>query len=631
MSFIRRIKIMKKLFISLLVIALSTTASYAKRTKTKYIDYVVRSGDSLFAIAKNHHTTTIKIRNYNGLAPEELIRVGQSLRIPTNKYISSADLKKQIKKKTTKTKISKRNSKSKSPVEYKVQSGDTLFSIARKHHTTTTEILEKNGLDRDSIIKVGLVLNVPRYTYFPDTDSTPSKKSQSSKVTNKKIAKKSTKKTVSKKTISSKSKSDKKQIKSTTVKRGKQKYTIEKGDTLYSIAQKHHTTTKEVMDANGMEKGALIRVGQIIKVPTNTYFTDEKIIKDVLAKQEEKARIARGIHKVKSGDTLFSIAMKNHVSLKDIMKYNKLKVNSVLKIGQELKVTKKASYVTARKSTKKRKTTKTKLVTKKYKIRSGDTLSKIAKRYKISVKKLRALNGLSKKSKLRIGKTLVVGKRVVKPKKKRKYIVKRGDTVWLIAKKNNTTVKEIRKLNNLTRKSKIKVGMVLAIAPQNKKSSKSRKSTRLASKSKNSKGRRNSALSALNGKSSRAGNRNSRVIRTAKRYLGKRYVWGAVGPNKFDCSGFTQYVIRKSKGVKLPRVSRKQAYYGKYVSRSNLRPGDLIFFDTSRRRRGYVNHVGIYIGGNKFIHASSAKHRVVITSLNRPFYKARFKWGRRVN
>jgi len=633
MSLIRRIKIMKKLFISLLVIVLSTTASYAKRTKTKYIDYVVRSGDSLFAIAKNHHTTTIKIRNYNGLAPEELIRVGQSLRIPTNKYISSADLKKQIKKKTTKTKISKRSSKSKSPVEYKVQSGDTLFSIARKHHTTTTEILEKNGLDRDSIIKVGLVLNVPRDTYFPDTDSTPSKKSQSPKVTNKKINKKITKKTVSKKTVSkkttsSKSKSDKKQIKSTTVKRGKQKYTIEKGDTLYSIAQKHHTTTKEVMDANGMEKGALIRVGQIIKVPTNTYFTDEKIIKDVLAKQEEKARIARGIHKVKSGDTLFSIAMKNHVSLKDIMKYNKLKVNSVLKIGQELKVTKKASYITAKKSTKKRKSTKTKLVTKKYKIRRGDTLSKIAKRYKISVKKLRALNGLGRKSKLKIGKTLVVGKRVVKPKKKRKYIVKRGDTVWLIAKKNNTTVKEIRKLNNLTRKSKIKKGMVLTIAPKSKKS---RKSTRVASTHKASKGRRNSALSVLNGKSNRRGSSNSRVIRTAKRYLGKRYVWGAVGPNKFDCSGFTQYVIRKSKGVRIPRVSRKQAYYGKYVSRSNLRAGDLIFFDTSHRRRGYVNHVGIYIGGNKFIHASSARHRVVITSLNRPFYKARFKWGRRVN
>ena len=143
---------------------------------------------------------------------------------------------------------------------------------------------------------------------------------------------------------------------------------------------------------------------------------------------------------------------------------------------------------------------------------------------------------------------------------------------------------------------------------------------------------RNRILSSISGKaghySSRAGNE---IIRTAKRYLGRRYVWGAEGPSSFDCSGFTQYVMKKSKGVTLPRVSRKQAYYGKYVSRRNLKPGDLIFFDTSHRRRGYVNHVGIYIGNDRFIHASSARHRVVITSLNSPFYRARFKWGRRVN
>ncbi len=92
-----------------------------------------------------------------------------------------------------------------------------------------------------------------------------------------------------------------------------------------------------------------------------------------------------------------------------------------------------------------------------------------------------------------------------------------------------------------------------------------------------------------------------------------------------------QYVMKKSKGVVIPRVSRRQAYYGKYITRKNLKPGDLIFFDTSKRRRGYVNHVGIYIGNNKFIHASSARHRVIITSLNSPFYRSRFKWGRRIN
>jgi cell wall-associated NlpC family hydrolase len=122
----------------------------------------------------------------------------------------------------------------------------------------------------------------------------------------------------------------------------------------------------------------------------------------------------------------------------------------------------------------------------------------------------------------------------------------------------------------------------------------------------------------------------STASRIARHQLGKYYVWGAVGPRTFDCSGFTSYVYRKI-GVNIPRTSRQQAQFGKLVQHSQLKPGDLVFFDTSRQRRGFVNHVGIYIGNNKFIHASSARHKVVISSLNKTFYRQRFKWGRRIN
>jgi len=122
----------------------------------------------------------------------------------------------------------------------------------------------------------------------------------------------------------------------------------------------------------------------------------------------------------------------------------------------------------------------------------------------------------------------------------------------------------------------------------------------------------------------------SKILKNiAKKNLGKHYVWGAVGPRNFDCSGFTSYVYKK-KGIRIPRTSREQSKYGSYVKRKQLRAGDLIFFDTSRRSKGIVNHVGMYIGNNKFIHASSAKKRVVITSLSKPFYARRFKWGRRI-
>ena len=77
---------MKKLLISLLVLAISATTIQAKRTKVKFTDYKVQSGDTLFLIAKKHHTTTEEVRNTNKLEKDQLIRVGQELRVPTDTY-----------------------------------------------------------------------------------------------------------------------------------------------------------------------------------------------------------------------------------------------------------------------------------------------------------------------------------------------------------------------------------------------------------------------------------------------------------------------------------------------------------------------------------------------------------------
>jgi len=116
----------------------------------------------------------------------------------------------------------------------------------------------------------------------------------------------------------------------------------------------------------------------------------------------------------------------------------------------------------------------------------------------------------------------------------------------------------------------------------------------------------------------------------AKSFLGTPYVWGATGPRTFDCSGFTQWVYRDL-GINIPRVSRDQAKVGEYVRYENLQKGDMVFFDTKKHRSGKVTHVGIYLGNNNFIHASSAGKKVVIYNFNqKTYYKERFLWGRRV-
>ena len=117
------------------------------------------------------------------------------------------------------------------------------------------------------------------------------------------------------------------------------------------------------------------------------------------------------------------------------------------------------------------------------------------------------------------------------------------------------------------------------------------------------------------------------VMSYAKKQLGKPYVWGAEGPDSFDCSGFTQYVFKNSVGISIPRVSKDQSKHGQFVSRSELQRGDLVFFDTSGD--GAVNHVGIYMGENQFIHASSGGGKVVISEMN-SYYSPRYINARRV-
>jgi cell wall-associated NlpC family hydrolase len=114
------------------------------------------------------------------------------------------------------------------------------------------------------------------------------------------------------------------------------------------------------------------------------------------------------------------------------------------------------------------------------------------------------------------------------------------------------------------------------------------------------------------------------IVKTAHKYIGVPYVYGGRSPKGFDCSGLVWYIYRQH-GIELPDSSWKQAKGGMKVSRDEMLPGDLIFF----QRNGRVNHVGLYIGDGVMIHAPGKGKHVRKANISERYYRANFASARR--
>ncbi|QSO48937.1 C40 family peptidase [Alicyclobacillus mengziensis] len=116
-----------------------------------------------------------------------------------------------------------------------------------------------------------------------------------------------------------------------------------------------------------------------------------------------------------------------------------------------------------------------------------------------------------------------------------------------------------------------------------------------------------------------APNLGQQIVSYAEKFIGTPYVWGGESVRGFDCSGFVQYVFRHF-GVSLPRTSQEQAQVGSVINKSDLQPGDLVYFNTEGTP---FSHVGVYVGNGQFISATTSRG-VQIKSLSDPYY-----WGPR--
>lgn len=277
--------------------------------------------------------------------------------------------------------------------------------------------------------------------------------------------------------------------------------------------------------------------------------------------------------------------------------------------------------------------------------RSGETLQSIARKYHVSVNELKTVNALSS-SKLRKGDSLIIPTQAAPASTAIEncstYKVVKGDTLPSIARKTGVKMSVLRKANGL-KGNKITVGQILALAPDRatscelpvKTAAASSQRLRLVSKELLNDQEMANSLAELTdinadqpvdlAKKLENSKSFASLQKSAYSFLGARYRFGGNSPDALDCSSFTQQVFRLQ-DIKLPRTAREQFQVGSEVSQGDLRRGDLVFFRTYAR---YASHVGIYLGNRKMIHASSRDRRVVISSMDTPYYLSRYLGARR--
>lgn len=214
------------------------------------------------------------------------------------------------------------------------------------------------------------------------------------------------------------------------------------------------------------------------------------------------------------------------------------------------------------------------------------------------------------------------------------HTIGKGDTLWSLSRQYKVSVNDIKRENNVSSNKPLKIGLKLSI-PTGKKSEGvgSERSKQVRDKALTNKLIKRFGVRAARQLAQQATEQirtneqgKPELVRTALTYRGSRYVRGGTGRRGFDCSGFTRYVYAKH-GVSLPHSSCAQAQCGRSVDRSELKPGDLVFFQT--RSRG-ISHVGIYVGSSRFVHAATPRYGVVVSSLDDAYYRSRYKCARRV-
>lgn len=565
-------------------------------------EYTVKKGDTLYTLALKHNTSVDNLIKLNNLSSNNL-QIGQKL------IISSES--------------GEKNGKG---ITYKVVNGDTLSEIADRYGMSSRDLVKANNLP-NAKLSIGQEIHIPGPgTAIANSGSDDATVSNSV----------------------------------TDPKNHPHSYEVASGDTLSKIAEKFGVTTTSLKEANNISS-SMIRKGQKLLIPGKidkkkniaaTVSSDTTRERNVIASKNQDLED----YTVRQGDTLSEIAERFGTSSDNLIFVNDI-TGTQLIAGRTIRVPSAGSAGKTRSAEE----------SFSYKIQKGDTLYSLARKYDTKVELIKDINGLSSNN-LRTGETIVIpGDGYVKSSPEPAgepvvYKIRKGDTLGRIAQKFGVSVQSIRRANNINGNI-IRAGSTMLIPSTETRTIDYRvqkgDSLSYIARTHGSRVDLIKKANRLNSNSIYAGqilslpvvrpgsasegyiaksykdpgkgmydsNIKSKIINVAKKYLGAPYKFGGTSERTgIDCSAYVNKVFR-SFNVQLPRTARDIYKEGEWVEKDDLQKGDLVFFTTYAK---FPSHVGIYMGNNKFIHASSASKKVTITDITRRYYKKRYIGAKRI-
>ena len=364
------------------------------QTKVATQSYTVKRGEYLKLIADRYALSNQELADLTpGLNAGSNLLVGQKINVPLNDVKSLA---------TSSAKASPVKAEPQFKVEsYKVQRGDTLYSIASQSKMSLSELADLNNLSTNSGLQVGQSIKIPAGSTVPDT------------------------------------------------------YTVQSGDSLTAIASKYNLGMDYIADLNNMSRTAGLRVGQKLKLTGEVPAVETP---KTVEKQTTASNNSTDIHVVKSGETLNSIARKYHLQLNYLAELNNLSRTANVRVGQRLKIEGDVDPAPIKTETVVAKPQATSgRATESYKVKSGESLNLIANRAGMSVSELASLNNLSPRAGLQVGQTIQI------PKLISQYTVKRGDTLIGLASRYGMDTSQLAELNDIKPNTQLRIGDVIKV------------------------------------------------------------------------------------------------------------------------------------------------------------------------